>query len=76
MFTDEDIFTRNACFNSQNDAVWADDRTDVNKRRGLYQLEKYPPYIRIALGVAWQCYTSVFFLKDERLFGHSNWGFQ
>lgn len=61
MFIDEDIFTRNACFNSQNDVVWADDRTDVNKRCGLYQLEKYPAQVMIALGVAGQSVTRPYF---------------
>ena len=62
-FTDEKIFTRNGYFNPENDVVWADDRSDVNDRGGLYSTEKYPVSIMVALGVRWNGPTRPFFFR-------------
>ena len=37
MFTNEKIFTRNGFLNPKNNVVWADDRSDANKRGGLHK---------------------------------------
>ena len=44
---------KNGYFNSKNDVVWADDRSDVTERDGLYSKEKYPISIMVALGATW-----------------------
>ena len=73
MFTDEKIFTKNGYFNSKNDVVWADDRSDTTERDGLYSKEKYPISIAVALGTT--CYgliTSPYsFQKGQDLNGRT-----
>jgi len=77
MFTDEKIFTKNGYFNPHNDVIWADDRSDANERGGLNPIEKYPVHIMVTLGVTWEGVTRpYFFLKGDRLFGHTEGCFQ
>ena len=67
MFTDEKIFTKNGYFNSKNDVVWADNRSDATERGGLYSKEKCPVSIMVALEAIWYELTrpDIFFNKDN-----------
>ena len=61
MFTEGKIFTKNSYFNSENDVVWADDRSGATERHGLYSNEKYPVSI---MGAIWYGLTSPYFFQQ------------
>jgi len=68
MYTDEKIFTTNGYFNPKNDIVWADDRQSANEEGGVFEEEKYPINVMVALGVTWNGLTQPFFFdQGERL---------
>ena len=64
MFTDEKIFTKNDYFNTKNDVVWADDRSDATERDRLYSKKKYPVSIMVALGATCYRLTSPYFFQQ------------
>ena len=66
MFTDEKILTKNGYFNSKNDVVWADDRSDAAERDGLYSKEKYPVSIMLALGATSYGLIHPYFFQQEQ----------
>ncbi|CAF4341426.1 unnamed protein product [Rotaria magnacalcarata] len=68
MFTDEKLFTKNGYFNPKNDVIWADDRSDANKRGELHSMQQYPVSVMVAVGATWYGLTRLyFFLKGEHL---------
>ena len=72
MFIDEQIFTTNGYFNSKNDLIWTDDRSDDNERGGLHSIEKYPMCLVVPIdATSYRLTRPYFFLKGERLNGQS-----
>ena len=68
MCTEVKICTKNGYFNSKNDVIWADSRSDVNKRGGLHSMEKCPVCVMVAVGVTCSGRKRPYlFLKDTRL---------
>lgn len=70
MFTDEKIFNRCGHLNIKNDVVWAADRLEANKNKGIHAEEKYPATVMVVLGATWNGLSApYFFEKNERLNG-------
>jgi len=68
MFTDEKVFTTNGYYNPKNDVVWADSRSQANEIGGVFEAEKYPTLVMVALGDTWNGLTEPYiFEKGERL---------
>ena len=65
MFTDEKIFTTNGYFNPQNNIAWTDDRQSANEEGGVFEEEKYPTNLMIAMGVTWNGLTKPFLFKQK-----------
>ena len=42
LFSDEKFFDIDGVYDSQNDRMWAGDRTDANKEGGIKQRRKFP----------------------------------
>ena len=64
LFSDEKFFDIDGVYNSQNDRVWAVDRTDANEKGGTQQRRKFPQKVMVWLGACSKGITPLVILDD------------
>ena len=65
LFSDEKFFDIDGVYNSQNDRVWAVDRTDADKKGGIKQRRKFPSKVMVWLGACSKGITPLVIVDEE-----------